>query len=208
MNKFLTLPNVGVMTQKLSDDDIYLIKQEILDIEKNFSIATPYNSVLAGNILKEYTLKKSYNNLNSIVMNMAAEYDQEYNYLNHCNFLTNSVPLVMSEPWVNFMGKYEFNPPHHHSGVLSFVLWIKIPYSMAEELDQGPGKYSQDPISGKFSFHYNNILGTSTNYHLPVDKTWENVIVLFPAGLTHSVSPFYSSDDYRISVAGNIKFKT
>jgi hypothetical protein len=43
---------------------------------------------------------------------------------------------------------------------------------------------------------------------LPVDKTWENVIVLFPAGLTHSVSPFYSSDDYRISVAGNIKFKT
>jgi hypothetical protein len=35
----------------------------------------------------------------------------------------------------------------------------------------------------------------------------ENTLLLFPAKLTHAVYPFYSSDDYRISVSGNVVFK-
>jgi hypothetical protein len=33
------------------------------------------------------------------------------------------------------------------------------------------------------------------------------VFVLFPATLQHSVAPFYTSDGYRISVAGNLDFE-
>jgi len=30
---------------------------------------------------------------------------------------------------------------------------------------------------------------------------------MFPSQLIHAVYPFYTSDEYRISVSGNIKFK-
>jgi hypothetical protein len=39
---------------------------------------------------------------------------------------------------------------------------------------------------------------------VPVDKTFEGKMLFFPATLSHSVNPFYTSDDYRISIAGNI----
>ena len=40
-----------------------------------------------------------------------------------------------------------------------------------------------------------------------IDKTWEGTIVMFPSWLNHSVYPFYTSDDYRISISGNIVVK-
>ena len=41
---------------------------------------------------------------------------------------------------------------------------------------------------------------------LDVDKSKEGYFVIFPSNLNHQVFPFYSSDDYRITVAGNINF--
>jgi inosine/xanthosine triphosphate pyrophosphatase family protein len=37
------------------------------------------------------------------------------------------------------------------------------------------------------------------------DKTFEGKIAFFPSKLSHCVYPFYSSDDVRISISGNIK---
>ena len=42
---------------------------------------------------------------------------------------------------------------------------------------------------------------------LPVDKTWEGMMLMFPSKLHHSVYPFYTSDEKRISVSGNISIK-
>jgi hypothetical protein len=41
-----------------------------------------------------------------------------------------------------------------------------------------------------------------------VDKEWEGKIALFPAKLNHLVYPFYTSDEPRISISGNIGFAT
>jgi hypothetical protein len=68
----------------------------------------------------------------------------------------------------------------------------------------GPGRKSRNKLSGKFQFHYTNILGNITGITLPIDNKWEGQILLFPSLLNHSVYPFYSSDDYRISIAGNL----
>ena len=35
----------------------------------------------------------------------------------------------------------------------------------------------------------------------------ERVMLVFPAALQHAVYPFYTSDDYRISVSGNVRLK-
>ena len=42
---------------------------------------------------------------------------------------------------------------------------------------------------------------------LNVDKSYEGKILVFPAELMHSVNPFYTSDEYRITVSGNVIFK-
>jgi len=44
---------------------------------------------------------------------------------------------------------------------------------------------------------YNNVL-------VEVDKSWEGTIIMFPAFLHHMVHPFYTSDEYRISISGNL----
>ena len=39
---------------------------------------------------------------------------------------------------------------------------------------------------------------------LDVDNEYEGKIMMFPSSLVHCVYPFYTSDDYRISLSGNI----
>jgi hypothetical protein len=39
---------------------------------------------------------------------------------------------------------------------------------------------------------------------LDVDKTMEGIWLYFHQSLNHIVYPFYTSDDYRITISGNI----
>ena len=55
-----------------------------------------------------------------------------------------------------------------------------------------------------FKFVYTTALGTIVNCQMFVEKGWEGRIVMFPAKLLHIVYPFQTSDDYRISIAGNL----
>lgn len=104
--------------------------------------------------------------------------------------------------WINYQKKYEFNPLHFHAGDFSFVIWYKIPYIMEEE--EKIFNLDGEKLNGCFSFHYelNNCVGSS---NLRVDKTWEKMICVFPANLQHSVMPFYTSDEYRITFSGNLE---
>ncbi len=124
----------------------------------------------------------------------------------------------METLWVNFQQKYEYNPVHKHSGLYSFVIWYKIPYNYIDEAKHGPGRYKVKNVNndskyeynqnGCFNFHYpaHNNAKTVLTEKLPVDNSWERTICVFPAWLSHSVNPFYTSDDYRITFSGNIFF--
>ena len=37
-----------------------------------------------------------------------------------------------------------------------------------------------------------------------IDKNFEGYMAIFPSTLTHSVNPFYSTDEFRISISGNV----
>ena len=41
--------------------------------------------------------------------------------------------LFLNQLWVNYQYKTEFNPSHDHSGVYSFAIWMKIPYSWEDQ---------------------------------------------------------------------------
>ena len=108
----------------------------------------------------------------------------------------NKVELISS--WVNYMTKFESNPLHTHDDDLSFVLYIKIPEELRQEV--------KDSISntkpGALNFMYT--LGTGkhqVNQHIFIPQVGD--IFIFPASLHHSVNHFQSEGE-RISVSGNL----
>jgi hypothetical protein len=195
-------PNIGYITSSLTDEQLKLIHEEINEIQSDFKNSSKANDSLAGHIEHEYDLCKSRNYVEQLVLPYIIAYEKEFNY----NKLYGTYTLEDC-PWVNFQKKHEFNPMHIHFGSISFVIWIKIPYSNDEEQIKFKKNGLKNSTAGNFNLHYANTLGNLSIYSLPVDKTWENKIIIFPSRMNHSVNPFYTSDEYRISVSGNFIFK-
>lgn len=207
-NNLYSLPNSGFLLGEVPVHILDAIKLEVDEIKTDFTKGTPQNKNLAGNIEKEFDLIKSIPVLQQYAIETLLEYDKTFNHVSSIDPLTHGVPFTMSAAWVNFQSKGEFNPNHAHSGVVSFVIWIDIPYDLDNEVASGPGRYSSRPANGCFEFSYSNILGNISTHRIPIDKSYEGKILMFPSKLQHCVYPFYTSDDYRISVAGNVALKT
>ena len=204
------LNTYGFIGAKFSESDLAPIKNEINNIKNNFELyeTQKNNKDLAGNIKREYLLTESKQYMEQLLMPLVDAYDRDFGYMKEFSVLTNNVPIVLDECWVNFQKKYEFNPIHNHSGLYSFVIWTNVPYDMEEERKLSPGVESNLNSAGMFSFLFNGTTGKIMPYNISIDKSMENNIVLFPSNFYHMVYPFFSSDGYRISVSGNFKLKT
>ena len=208
MTTFQPFLNYGYLQHKFTADELRPVIDEVNEISRDFSYASPANSQLVGNIRKEYNLVKCKSYLEKLVFPFVDAYENNYNYFKTVEILTSNLPFCLDSLWVNFQAKNEFNPMHNHSGVMSFVIWIKIPYSRASESKASPGYASTRNCSGSFEFQFANILGQIGGQLIDLDQSYENTMILFPSRLNHSVYPFFSSDEYRISVAGNIYLKS
>ena len=208
----INLSNIGIVKSQASPELLAIVGAEISKIQSDFSKAVAKNQTLAGNILHEYQLSDCCSALEIKTREMARMHQEAYgeSYTTGLNAHTNILEggkkpnLKLNSAGVNFQQKGEFNPLHNHTGLYSFVLWYKIPYYSNIEDNAGPGRKSNNKLSGKFQFHYTNILGNISGEVLPIDNKWEGQMVLFPSLLSHEVYPFYSSNDYRISIAGNL----
>jgi len=114
-------------------------------------------------------------------------------------------PFILNKWWVNYQKQHEFNPLHQHSGVFSFVIWMKIPYDHEEQNKNNVANFQS---KGIFEFCYSNILGKVYSFPYELDKSYEGRIVFFPSTLKHIVYPFYNCDEDRISISGNIVLNT
>jgi hypothetical protein len=206
-------PNIGYIYTKLPENVIASLRQEVDDIRSNFIEANKkikFNSNLAGHIKKEYALSNTKEMLASVACSVAERYFTIYpNLKNQYQVLAPGATydIDVTQPWVNFQQKYEYNPIHKHNGVLSFVIWLDIPYLIDEERAVFPDIATMNNSSGCFAFHYTDGLGKIATHVISVDKTYNGVMIMFPAELNHSVFPFYTSDDYRITISGNVHFK-
>jgi hypothetical protein len=187
--------NHGFVICKLTDDDLLEIKQEVDSIQSDFGSADPYNQNLLGNIEHEYKLNSCIPKFETLCNDLIKKY---YGW--------NGGQLYMPGAWVNFQKKYEFNPPHYHDGDFVSVIWLKIPYTRQQELDSSRVLPDRN-LAGYFSFLYVDTMGKINQTSLPLDEDYENAMVIFPAHTFHMVYPFYTSDDYRISVSGNLYYK-
>ena len=196
------LPNVGLTEGKIPAHIYQALNQEIVDIHNDDSNTLKMNRTLAGQITKEYQITKSLPLLNPYLEEMGRAYQKEWNYFPKEN---PNKDLKVESVWVNMQKKLEVNPLHNHDGTLSFVAWLHVPFKLEDERNMENCKNSRTvELASTFQFVYNNVLGTIANCPMFVESGWEAKIVMFPAKLLHIVYPFQTSDDYRISIAGNL----
>ena len=197
------LPNVG-LTNGIIPPDIYQdLNKEIVDIHTNDSGIHKMNESLAGQITKEYELTKSRQLLDPYLEEMGRAYQKEWNYYPKEN--PNDNKLKVESVWVNMQKKLEVYPLHNHDGTLSFVAWLYVPFKLEDERNMENCKNSRTvELSSTFQFVYTTALGNIANCPMFEESGWEAQIIMFPAKLLHMVYPFQTSDDYRISIAGNL----
>ena len=197
------LPNVGLTEGKIPPNIYQALNQEIVDIHTNDKDVVRMNQSLAGQITKEYQITKSRQLLDPYLEEMGRAYQQEWNYYPKEN--SNNNNLKVESVWVNMQKKLEVNPLHNHDGTLSFVAWLYVPFKLKDERNMPNCKNSRTvELASTFQFVYTTALGTIVNMPMFVESGWEARIVMFPAKLLHIVYPFQTSDDYRISIAGNL----
>ena len=159
-----------------------------------------HKDMLVGHLTSSLTLPDTEGKLNDCVTNMSRHLMYGI-YNQHIE----EGKLRLRDLWVNFQKKHDFNPVHNHSGAISFVIWMKIPYKRADEVNTARTKgIGEECLSGCFQFLFTSMLGEIKTdvYHL--DPSYEATILIFPCMFNHVVYPFYTSDEERISISGNI----
>ena len=197
------LPNVGLTNGNIPSDIYQALNKEIVDIHHDDSNTMRMNRTLAGQITKEYEITKSRQLLDPFLEEMGRAYQKEWDHYPKEN--PNNNNLTVESVWVNMQKKLEVNPLHNHDGTLSFVAWLHVPFKLEDERNMENCKNSRTvALSSTFQFVYTTALGNIVNCPMLVENGWEGRIVMFPSKLLHIVYPFQTSDDYRISIAGNL----
>ena len=163
-----------------------------------------YGSRLAGHLKKEVKLDFSdyREDLNEMIMIYNHALSQWLGNHPMSQWSKTERPqYIVSDLWCNFQNPNEFNPPHNHGGILSFVIYLKVPKEIKEEcLKHQKIKNSAGPGSISFFMGDADKKNTVTNNSFFPE---EGDIFVFPAWLKHWVYP-YKSDAVRVSVSGNI----
>jgi hypothetical protein len=176
---------------------------------------TPYNKVLVGKIEREFGF--STEEKNNMANKIRPYIDLYLKELQENKREKIKLDSIFDNIWINIQKTKEYNPPHTHSGHLSFVIYIKIDEEIYKEKNETSGA-----PAGSITFQYgfaNKIMGfnngvlqkiedlVSPTYsftHLPL----VGEMFIFPAYLTHQVESFNTPDVERISIAGNIILKS
>ena len=201
--RYVNPPNGGWLENRLDSNEIDYVWERVKEKESSYKSNKP---LLAGDIHESKLLEDPDNwFFNNVLLKCCGAYSDVYRNMG------NTIPIpegnysyYMREWWVNYQKQTEFNPSHTHTGVYSFVIWLKIP---TEHEEQNKDNISNMKLRSSFQFSYTDILGKLSQYDYDLNKSWEGIMLFFPSQLQHKVYPFYNCDDYRITISGNILCK-
>ena len=127
------------------------------------------------------------------------------NYYNvHVTKSTPPAVFELKELWVNYQNQHEFNPPHNHAGLYSFVVFMKIPTHWKEQHALPISANSNTPLASDFAFVWPEAPMQVSHQNFPLSPEDEGRMLFFPATLQHMVYPFYGTEEERITISGNI----
>ena len=180
----ITLPNYGLIQNKLEDDFVKYL-WNIISIAKQNQIPNPYEG--GNNNLKGLPLSIKLKDKDDWFFKILPNYVTQYkNSFGEPFELEHDFQFKLNDVWVNFQKQGQFNAAHTHTGIYSFVIWLKC------------------PSSATFQFSYPTAIGGLNHLAYNTDSSYENMMILFPSQFLHQVYPFYDSDEERVSIAGNI----
>jgi Putative 2OG-Fe(II) oxygenase len=197
--------NLNVFMVDVPQDLLTELNDQALLIQKDWSKHRNGNAQLAGHIDHQYAIRPRIPNLDNFVLSLANVYNHKFNLLNeYYNNNTHQQKFIAGESWMNFQAATDYNPVHDHSGILSWTIWLKIPYDRDKEAAHFPNREKHRILNGSFQFFYTDAFGKISDHTIDLDSTYEGKLIMFPSKMKHTVYPFYTTDEYRISVAGNI----
>ena len=165
---------------------------------------------LAGNLSSSLVLNDTDNwffvNTCIPIIGKYKEFFKKSTAFNSQSISKNDLPYGLDNFWVNFQKQHEFNPMHNHSGVYSFVVFMKIPTVWKEQCEIPFVKESNSPKASAFEFVYTDIMGNISQYTYCLDSSFEGIMLFFPAEMMHKVYPFYNCEEERITISGNIVY--
>ena len=201
--KVIRPPSCGWLEKKLSDKEMdYLWK--CIDNRKESEKRRLAGQIHESNLL----IDKNDWFFNKSIKPLFVKYRDEFENLGSSAPLNQRHPYYLQKMWVNYQKEGEFNPPHDHNGVYSFVVWMKIPTKHFEQNKNPISLKSNTHLISAFQFQYTNILGQIRPYVYEMNPEMEGTMLFFPAKLVHEVFPFYNCDEDRISISGNISLNT
>lgn len=203
--EFIRPYNIGWLESKLDNRFVDILWKYIDKSKKE-------NNVVEENIPPNLSLSDENNYFfNNVIVELISEYSRVFENLGNNSGVTHTHNYCLRSMWANFQKQHDFNPLHSHDSIYSFVVFMKIPteweeqhslkHSMAEEV----GNHTR---CSDFQFVYTDILGRNLTYTYLMDKHREGTMLLFPSKLNHTVYPFFNSDEYRITISGNISLNT
>ncbi len=202
------VPNVPLYKTKLDSDMMTYLWSCVEQAEKdNVNDSNDYSYRLAGNITGSLGLKDVNNKFRNEVVGPLTQQllDEDPKHYFPPIDLDPSLdlkykPELRMNWWVNYQYQTEFNPEHAHTGITSFVVWMKIPTRYQEQHNLP----FHSKAASDFQFTYSNILGNVVEFPIYMEPEMEGVMMLFPSNLHHQVYPFYNTEEPRISIAGNL----
>ena len=202
------VPNIPLYKTKLSDDMMDYLWSCIKQAEDdNVDNSNDYSYRLAGNISGSLGLKDRNHKFKNEVVGPLTQQILDSDPKNFFppidldpSLDLKYKPELRMNWWVNYQYQTEFNPEHAHTGITSFVIWMKIPthYKDQHNLD------FHSNAASDFQFTYNNILGGTVEYPIFMSPEMEGTIMLFPSTLHRQVYPFYNTEEPIISISGNL----
>ena len=191
---------------RLSEEELIFLNHAISEENKE-----NISKSLAGNISKSEQIKDKDDWLWNTVFKHITEkmfyrdWDTYYKY-----HIIQEDPLPKFEMpglWVNYQKQHEFNPIHAHTGLFSFVIFVKIPTHWKEQHALPFSVESNTPVASDFQFVWSRKNEQDCCTHsFSLSPEDEGRMLFFPAGLHHQVHPFYGTEEERITVSGNIDF--
>lgn len=203
-NNFLSCEfnSPGYFIGKTDPRVLETLSEEVRKLETDFSKGKAWNHELAGQIKREFFLTESMPLVAPYFINLALYYNRQF------FGVESQDQWELLDLWVNFQTKHEYNPPHNHKGALSFVIWLRVPFDIEEEMRAVNSRNTTSPCAANFAFLYNQADGKLAMENIPVDRRFEGMICVFPAAIYHTVYPFTTSDEFRVSISGNLAVKS
>ena len=194
------LPNFGVIEAELEQEDIdYLWK-----LVHKYS----HNAKWEGNSLisieedfKQFPLNDDDNLFqNNVLRPCTDKYFETYG----CPFkqkTTHTHELAFSRFWCRASLDGDYQSIHDHQGIFTFVVWLTVPFEGADERQVQAGFR---PEASDFVLVYPDTCGQLQKRNFVLGKGAEGKMLFFPSDINHIVYPHYTTQEYRIALAGDV----